>query len=92
MRIVKEFNINRYKCTLFVYESKYTLQVEDSNYTIQFKLGDISPESAGRIENALSTTKMKYHIEKSYGLIHDSRIVLDNLIQEELEEPFPEIF
>ena len=91
MRITNEFNIGQYKCTLFLYENKYTLQVEDSNYLVQFKLGDIEAQEAGKIEAMMSESKMRYHIEKTFGAVHDNKIVLDSLLHQGGEDSFPEI-
>lgn len=91
MRITKEFNISQYKCTLFLYESKYTLQVEDSNYLVQFKLGDMDSSKINTIEDIMSGTKMRYHIEKTFGSLHDNKIVMDSMLHQGGGDSFPEI-
>jgi len=91
MRIIQEFNIDHYKCTLFHHNEKYTLQVEDTNYLIQFKLGGCTSEQVNNIQSTMKHSKLKYQIEKSFSRVHDNRIVLDSLLMSQEEESLPDI-
>ena len=89
MRSIKEFNINKIKCTLFLHNMKYSLQVEDESYQFNFKLGNKEAQEIANIEDALNTPASIQYLLKSFSMLHDTRLVIErelNFEKDEFEE------
>ena len=90
MRIVSEWNLERYKCTLMVYEMKYTLQIEDERLQLTYKMGDRRREEIQKLEEILATPEVFEQIKKSFGALYDTSYLIDKNMSIE-EEDLPTI-
>jgi len=90
MRIAKEWNLKRYKCTLMIHEMKYTLQIEDERLQLTYKMGDRPAEFIADIEDTIASPEIYQHIQMSFGKLYDTSFLIDKSL-EIGEDDLPEL-
>ena len=90
MRILKTWNQNTLKLTLFQYQMKYSLKIEDGHFESILKLGDLSDFDINRLEEACKNEALvnEMHAIRKSALLLNQELI--GLFQEK-DEDFMEI-
>lgn len=91
MRIVNQFNLGHFKCTLFHYQEKYSLKLEDEFGEIHFKLGHIDPPDSDSLPNLLQLPRMRQAIKDAFLATRTGRDQLRSLLTENTSDNEEEI-
>lgn len=87
MRIVHDFNIDQWKCTLMRHNNKYTLKVEDGFGAIHFKLGDIEVNDFHELESMMKEAHFLQEVKSSFsGIRNGGRVLLSKIMASNDEE------
>ena len=67
MRVVEEFNHRGLKCTVFHYNSKYSLQIENERFQQKYKLSKANTmDEVARICDAVKAGEVDYMLKKAF--------------------------
>ncbi len=86
MRIIKEWNIKTWKCTLMHHNNRYTLKIEDGIAEQTYKMPDVDSESMATIDFILNAAPIQKRIAQIFelqGTLKNS--ILDELIDDQDE-------
>lgn len=93
MRIVKDWNVNRWKFTLFHYQMKYSLKIEDGSTEQWYKFKDIDDSQVAKIITTFTQPDILKSIGDNFNYLNSSLSQIQNLLKSENsdEEEFDDI-
>jgi|GEM_PF-4259415 len=91
MRIIQEFNQGPIKCTLMLYNERYTLKLEDQYGEVNYKLGNIKTSELQNIPRLLDTPIIKNAVVQAFRSMRTGRDELVHTLTDEVDDLFEEI-
>ena len=83
MRIVHDFNLGHYKCTLFFYQEKYQLKLEDEFGEVHYKLGSLNQLSPEDLPKLLQLPVIRGALKDAFLAMRTGRDHLKGILTEE---------
>ena len=91
MRIVHDFNLGHYKCTLFFYQEKYQLKIEDEFGEVHYKLGTLDQLNVDDLPKLLQLPTIKKALKDAFLGMRTGRDLLKGILTGEDESDEEEI-
>jgi hypothetical protein len=92
MRIIKEWNDQTWKYTMFYHNNRYTLKVENGSSEQVYKLADLADDPSSMIETLSSQEHYRQKIESIFTLQEQAkRELLSEIYSQQGEDEFDDI-
>ncbi|MEL6122463.1 MAG: hypothetical protein AAFR14_01975 [Bacteroidota bacterium] len=80
MRVIREWNHDRFKCTLFKHEMRYTLQIEDERLSVSYKMGDVDLSDLSAVQRSLRVPELNEELQRAFGALFDFSFLMDKTL------------
>ena len=92
MRIIHTYSLGTLKCTLMIYQSRYTLKIEDEYGAIDYKLKEVDELDIAQLEGLTRSKHCLSAIHQAFIALREGRDPLLAALKEDPEDsPFDHI-